>query len=91
MGKLIVGVLVITNLISFLLMGYDKKCAIRGKRRVPEKVLFLAAGCFGALGGFLGMRVFRHKTKHWTFQLFFPLMLVAQALILVFLSGVVIR
>lgn len=67
------------NLGSFLLMGYDKKCAKEGARRVPEKTLFLAAGLFGALGGTLGMFLFRHKTKHWYFRVFFPLMLIIQA------------
>lgn len=91
MHIILTAVLIITNLVSFLLMGYDKKCAKKGARRVPERTLFLAAGCFGALGGFLGMQVFRHKTKHWYFQLFFPLMLIVQAAILIALGGVVIR
>lgn len=70
--------LLIVNLISFALMGYDKRCARRGKWRVPERRLFLAAACFGALGGLLGMYVFRHKTKHWSFRIIFPLLLVVQ-------------
>ena len=44
-------VLLALNLFSFALMGWDKRCARKGKWRVPEKTLFLAAGCFGALGG----------------------------------------
>ncbi len=71
--------LVILNLISFGLMAYDKGCAKAGKRRVPEKTLFLAAGAFGGLGGVLGMCLCRHKTKHWYFRIFFPLMLIVQA------------
>ena len=47
------AVLAIANLISFFLMGHDKKCARQGKWRVPEKTLFLAAACFGGLGGML--------------------------------------
>lgn len=76
-------VLLVVNLFTFALMGWDKRCAQKGRWRVPEKTLFLAAGCFGALGGVLGMRVYRHKTKHWYFRIFFPLMLIAQAAILV--------
>ena len=75
-------VLLIVNLFSFALMGWDKRCAQKGRWRVPEKTLFLAAGCFGALGGVLGMRVYRHKTKHWYFRIFFPLMLIAQIAVL---------
>ena len=62
-------VLLALNLFSFALMGWDKRCARKGKWRVPEKILFLAAGCFGALGGVLGMYVYRHKTKHWRLRL----------------------
>ncbi len=72
------AVLAALNLLSFSLMAYDKRCARSGKWRVPEKTLFLAAGCFGALGGVLGMTLCRHKTKHWYFRVFFPLMLAAQ-------------
>ena len=80
---LIAGIaLAALNLVSFGLMAYDKRCAKAGKWRVPEKVLFLAAACFGALGGVLGMQLCRHKTKHWYFRLFFPLMLAAQAALL---------
>ena len=80
---LIAGLLAILNLFSFSLMAYDKRCAKAGKWRVPEKILFLAAACFGALGGVLGMLLCRHKTKHWYFQVFFPLMLIAQIALLI--------
>ena len=72
------AMLAVTNLISFFLMGHDKKCARQGKWRVPEKTLFLAAVCFGGLGGVLGMKVFHHKTKHWYFKVFSPVLLVIQ-------------
>ena len=75
-------VVVILNVISFGLMAYDKKCARAGKRRVPEKTLFLATGLFGGLGGVLGMTLCRHKTKHWYFRVFFPVMLVLQVMLL---------
>ena len=76
------ALLVVMNIISFALMGYDKKCAQKGKWRVPEKTLFLATACFGGLGGVLGMKVFHHKTKHWYFRVFFPALLIAQIALL---------
>ena len=76
------AMLAITNLISFFLMGHDKKCARHGKWRVPEKTLFLATACFGGLGGVLGMKAFHHKTKHWCFKVFFPALLVIQVALL---------
>ena len=76
------AVLAIINLISFFLMGHDKQRARQGKWRVPEKTLFLAAACFGGLGGVLGMKVFHHKTKHWYFKVFFPALLAIQVALL---------
>ncbi len=75
-------VLIILNAVSCGLMAYDKRCARTGKWRVPEKTLFIAAGLFGGLGGVLGMALCRHKTKHWYFQVFFPVMLVLQIALL---------
>ena len=79
-----VAMLVVTNIISFALMGHDKKCAQRGKWRVPERALFLATAFFGGLGGVLGMKVFHHKTKHWYFKVFFPALLIVQIALLTF-------
>ena len=76
------GVLLALNIVSFFLMGHDKQCARKNRRRIPEKTLFLSAILFGALGGTLGMFIFRHKTRHWYFRMFFPLLLFLQAGIL---------
>ena len=82
----LIAAVILLNLVSFFLMAYDKQCAKQGKRRVPEKTLFLSAGLFGALGGTLAMFLFRHKTRHWYFRLFFPLMLFLQAAILAYVT-----
>ena len=68
------------NVTAFALMGVDKRRARRGQWRVPERTLFLPALLGGALGGTLGMRTFRHKTRHWYFRFGFPLLLVLQLL-----------
>ena len=73
----------VMNVISFALMGHDKRCARQGKWRVPEKRLFLVTACFAGLGGVLGMKVFHHKTQHWYFKAFFPALLVLQVAALV--------
>jgi len=77
-----VAVVVIMNIVSFALMGDDKKRASQGKWRVPEKTLFLVTACFGGLGGVLGMKVFHHKTQHWYFKVFFPMLLIVQIILL---------
>ena len=80
---LVVVALVVLNVISFGLMAYDKRCARQGKWRVPERRLFLATACFGGLGGVLGMKLLRHKTRHWYFKAFFPTLLIIQIALLV--------
>lgn len=72
--------LLAANLTAFILMGVDKRRARRGEWRVSEKALFLPAVLGGALGGVLGMKVFRHKTRHWYFRFGFPLLLLIQLL-----------
>ena len=53
------------NLAGFIIMGVDKKRAIRGAWRISEASLFFTALLGGSLGCILGMQHFRHKTKHW--------------------------
>lgn len=77
--------LLAVNLAAFFLMGADKRRARRGGWRIPEKTLFLPAVLGGALGGVLGMRVFRHKTRHWYFRFGFPLLLLLQLALAVWL------
>ena len=66
------------NLVTFTVYGVDKAKARRGAWRVPEKTLFLLPLLGGSVGALLGMRVFRHKTKHWYFVWGIPLILLAQ-------------
>lgn len=55
------------SLITMILYMVDKSKAQRGKWRIKEATL-LGFGLFGgAVGGFAGMYLFRHKTKHWYF------------------------
>lgn len=51
------------SLVTFLLYGWDKRQACLGGRRVPELRLHALALAGGFAGAWLGMRVFRHKTR----------------------------
>ena len=85
MFPMLLVVLIVMNLLAFALMGIDKMKARRGSWRIPEKTLFLVTALFGALGGTLGMKVFRHKTKHWYFKWGFPALLAVQIVLLAFI------
>jgi len=70
--------LLAVNLVLFAAMGIDKRKAVKGRWRIPEKTLFLLAIVGGSIGGIVGMRVFHHKTKHLSFKLGFPAILILQ-------------
>ena len=73
--------LLIINALSFLLMLIDKQKAKKGLWRIPEKTLLAIALLGGSLGGIVGMKMFRHKTKHLKFSLGLPLFLTVQIII----------
>ena len=75
---LIIVLLAVMSVILFFVMGRDKALAKLHRRRVPEAFLFLLALLGGALGGVLGMQVFRHKTQHLKFMICFPLIALIQ-------------
>ena len=72
---IIIIYLVLMNLLGFILMGADKRKAKLGKWRIPEKTFFIVSILGGSLGTWAGMYAFRHKTKHWYFVVFMPLIL----------------
>lgn len=73
--------LLIINLTAFALMGIDKRRAIKGQWRIPEKTLFITAILLGSIGANIGMKVFRHKTKRLSFVLGMPAILIIQSVI----------
>ncbi|WMT30223.1 DUF1294 domain-containing protein [Bacillus aerius] len=78
--------LILVNVYGFCLMGEDKRRAKTHKWRISEAHLWSAAVLFGALGSFLGMQYFRHKTKHPAFQIGMPALIVGQLIILGYIN-----
>ena len=76
MPIIIISYLVVINLIAFVLYGIDKKKAIRNEYRIRESVLLWIARLGGAIGSWLGIKLFRHKTKHTMFRIVVPLWIV---------------
>lgn len=73
-----VFLLLFVNLSSFALMFYDKYMAQTGQWRVPERILFGFVLAGGGIGGCLGMKVFRHKTRKPMFTIGFPLITIIE-------------
>lgn len=73
--------LVIINAAAFVLMLIDKQKAKKRKYRIPEATLIGSAILGGSIGAWLGMQVFRHKTRHKKFTLGIPLILGVQVLL----------
>jgi uncharacterized membrane protein YsdA (DUF1294 family) len=88
---LLAGWLVAVNLIALGYYGYDKACARRSARRVPEVVLHGLALVGGSPGAFLAMRLFRHKTIKSRFRFAFGAIIVLQVLLALWIGWLLWR
>lgn len=87
-----IGVFAAINLVSFIIMGNDKRKSIRsGADRTPEGLLFFMASAFGAIGVYAGMFAFRHKTKKWYFLLGIPLLILQNIATMYFLTELLVK
>ena len=75
--------MLIMTMVGFVIMGIDKRKAIKKGWRISECTLLLIAFTGGALGSFIGMHIFRHKTKHMKFIILIPLALLLNIMIYV--------
>jgi uncharacterized membrane protein YsdA (DUF1294 family) len=80
--KILILYLVIMNVIGFWSMRDDKRKAKTRSRRTPEATLFTYALLGGSVGSLMGMYICRHKTKHLSFVLGLPIILVFNVLVI---------
>lgn len=80
--KIFIVYLLAVNLYGIYIMYNDKQRAKKGTWRVPESKLFAVAMLFGSLGVMIGMKKFRHKTKHYRFVYGIPIIFIFQLLLL---------
>ncbi len=73
--------LLLLNVWTFFLFGWDKWLASRGKRRISEARLLMQAFAFGAAGAWLGVLVFRHKRAKPSFLLWLAMATGANAVL----------
>lgn len=84
MNEYILIYLFIINVIAFISMYIDKQRAIKHKWRIQESTLLGLAILGGSIGSYLGMKNFRHKTKHLKFTLGIPFIILCQIAFLIF-------
>lgn len=82
MNLLPVMFIISMSIIAFVAMGMDKRKAKQHKHRISEKTLWILAIVGGAIGSYVGMIFFRHKTKHLNFRIGFTLLAVIQFILL---------
>jgi uncharacterized membrane protein YsdA (DUF1294 family) len=87
MIKFVIAYVIIINIIGLFSMLIDKRRAIKKIWRIHEKTLFLIAILGGSIGSNIGMRLFRHKTKHWYFVFGMPAILIIQLVIIFLVLG----
>ena len=86
MNKVILSYLTAINVLAFVVYGLDKAFSKqKGVRRIPERWLLWLARIGGGAGCWLGMLLFRHKTKHSLFKTLVPLWTMVWGVLLLFL------
>lgn len=73
------------NLMGLILMGIDKHRSRRSAWRIPESTLMLIAIFGGSIGSYIGMHIFHHKTLKPKFFIGIPVILLIQALIILYM------
>jgi len=73
----------LVNLIAFTIIGYDKRLAVKNKRRISEKALLFWVAIGGTIGSLLAMFLFRHKISKGSYLLKFFLIVVLQVVFIV--------
>ncbi len=62
----------LVNVATLVVFCVDKRKAVNHGSRIPEAVLLGLSLAGGAVGGIVGMRVARHKTRKWYFRYGLP-------------------
>ena len=75
--------LIIINILSFSLMGFDKYKAINNHWRISEYTLFGLSLLGGSLGTLIAMYTFHHKTKKNSFRILIPIFLIINILLII--------
>ena len=88
MSVLLLYILLISSF-TFILMFIDKRKAIKKDFRISESTFIKLSLLCGALGTYLGMYLFRHKTLHKKFYIGIPLIMIFNIICLVCINKLI--
>ncbi len=77
-SKALIIYLIAINSAGVIINITDKHNAVHKKWRISEKALWTTALLGGAAGSYITMKLIRHKTKHKSFMIFFPIIAIIQ-------------
>lgn len=86
MEKYLLIYVVIINILTYGVFGWDKYKAKKGAWRISEKSLLILCAVGGASGGLIAMNAFKHKRKKILFKVLVPLFLIIHVFIAGFIS-----
>lgn len=82
---------VFINLLSYIIMKFDRHRAKKGKRRIPENILFSLAILGGGIGTLIAMRRSKHKKNKRSFSIGIPIITVLNVTMLMLLIFLLYR
>lgn len=83
----IVLYLSLINAVAIILCVSDKQRAKQKRMRISEKSLFAISIIGGSVGMYIAMYLMRHKTSRLHFVIGIPVIIVVQAVILLYVFG----
>lgn len=86
MENVLIAWIVIMSVYGLFMMGFDKRRARQGGWRIPERTLWTIALFGGGIGMYLGMQLFRHKTRHTSFRVGFLMLALIDAAVCIWLE-----
>ena len=86
-NKLLLFYFIAINIITFIAFGVDKQKAIEQKSRIRIITLLGLSFIGGAIGGWIDMYTFRHKTKKDYFAVGLPLIVFMHIVVILYLMN----
>ncbi|MBQ9150627.1 MAG: DUF1294 domain-containing protein [Clostridia bacterium] len=85
---ILLAYIAVISIISIGVCIYDKKISKRTnvKLRIPEKTLFIWSALGGSVAMYITMQIIRHKTKHVSFMVGIPVIMLLQIALIVGLA-----